>query len=212
MFLWGAPTWDDTKQAWKHKIEFEPGEGSGSGSGGPATIADGADVAEGAVADAVVAAGAAGTISAKLRRVTTDIASLLTLEGAVTEAAPATDTASSGLNGRLQRIAQRLTSLIALTKTPATAITLLTARATNGTDGAQAWLGGEGLLSVYGTWGGASVQIAYSPDAGVTYIDADGGLFDTADAMRLMKFPAGNVRATIAGITTTSLSAKFQPV
>ncbi|MGX9144971.1 hypothetical protein [Mesorhizobium sp. 128a] len=37
-----------------------------------------------------------------------------TLIGDVTEAAPASDTASSGLNGRLQRIAQRLTSLIAL--------------------------------------------------------------------------------------------------
>ncbi len=34
--------------------------------------------------------------------------------GALTETAPATDTASSGVNGRLQRIAQRLTSLIAL--------------------------------------------------------------------------------------------------
>ena len=34
--------------------------------------------------------------------------------GDLTEAAPASDTASSGLNGRLQRIAQRLTSLIAL--------------------------------------------------------------------------------------------------
>lgn len=38
----------------------------------------------------------------------------LTLIGAVTETAPASDTASSGLNGRLQRVAQRLTSLIAL--------------------------------------------------------------------------------------------------
>ncbi|MCB8942535.1 MAG: hypothetical protein H6658_02045 [Ardenticatenaceae bacterium] len=37
--------------------------------------------------------------------------------GAVTETAPGTDTASSGLNGRLQRIAQRLTSLIALLPT-----------------------------------------------------------------------------------------------
>lgn len=37
--------------------------------------------------------------------------------GALTETAPATDTASSGLNGRLQRIAQRLTSLIALVPT-----------------------------------------------------------------------------------------------
>jgi hypothetical protein len=34
--------------------------------------------------------------------------------GALTETAPATDTASSGLNGRLQRVAQRITSLIAL--------------------------------------------------------------------------------------------------
>ncbi len=39
---------------------------------------------------------------------------LVSLNGAVTETAPATDTASSGLNGRLQRIAQRLTSLIGL--------------------------------------------------------------------------------------------------
>lgn len=37
------------------------------------------------------------------------------LLGALTETAPASDTASSGLNGRLQRIAQRLTSLIAAT-------------------------------------------------------------------------------------------------
>jgi len=37
--------------------------------------------------------------------------------GIVTETAPASDTASSGLNGRLQRIAQRITSLIALLPT-----------------------------------------------------------------------------------------------
>jgi len=37
--------------------------------------------------------------------------------GAVNETAPATDIASSGLNGRLQRVAQRITSLIALLPT-----------------------------------------------------------------------------------------------
>jgi hypothetical protein len=37
--------------------------------------------------------------------------------GSLTETAPGTDTASSGLNGRLQRIAARLTSLIALLPT-----------------------------------------------------------------------------------------------
>lgn len=41
----------------------------------------------------------------------------LGLLGAITETAPASDTASSGLNGRLQRIAQRITSLIALLPT-----------------------------------------------------------------------------------------------
>lgn len=40
--------------------------------------------------------------------------------GSVTETAPASDTASSGLNGRLQRIAQRITSLIALVPTALT--------------------------------------------------------------------------------------------
>lgn len=37
--------------------------------------------------------------------------------GAVTETAPATDTASSGLNGRLQRLAQRFSTFIALIPT-----------------------------------------------------------------------------------------------
>lgn len=37
-----------------------------------------------------------------------------TKTGSLTETAPTTDTESSGLNGRLQRVAQRLTSLIAL--------------------------------------------------------------------------------------------------
>ena len=43
-----------------------------------------------------------------------------TLTGAVAETAPVTDTASSGLNGRLQRIAQRLTSLIGIISGAAT--------------------------------------------------------------------------------------------
>jgi hypothetical protein len=53
--------------------------------------------------------------------------------GSLTETAPATDTASSGLNGRLQRIAQRLTSLIDLfptsigTKTSAASLSVVLA-------------------------------------------------------------------------------------
>lgn len=52
------------------------------------------------------------------------IESLITITnteiGVVTETAPATDTASSGLNGRLQRIAQRLTSLLGIVATETT--------------------------------------------------------------------------------------------
>jgi len=43
----------------------------------------------------------------------TNQTTIITDLGTVAETAPATDTASSGLNGRLQRIAQRITSLIA---------------------------------------------------------------------------------------------------
>lgn len=41
-----------------------------------------------------------------------------TKTGSLTETAPATDTASSGINGRLQRIAQRITSLITALGSP----------------------------------------------------------------------------------------------
>lgn len=49
--------------------------GGGAG-GGPATIADGADVAEGATTDAAVTAGSAGTVSGKLRQISADLNSI----------------------------------------------------------------------------------------------------------------------------------------
>jgi hypothetical protein len=89
----------------------------------------------GAVADAAATQGSTGSVSAKLRTVTSQLNSIdagvpaalgattmsaampVTIAtddariGIVTETAPASDTASSGLNGRLQRIAQNLTTL-----------------------------------------------------------------------------------------------------
>lgn len=53
------------------------GTGGGGGGGGAITVADGADITQGAIADAAVAAGAAGTISAKLRTLTSQIAALI---------------------------------------------------------------------------------------------------------------------------------------
>lgn len=60
------------------------------------------------------------TDTTNLASVATNTAALVTTTdfgsriGSLTETAPASDTASSGLNGRLQRVAQRLTSLIGL--------------------------------------------------------------------------------------------------
>jgi hypothetical protein len=62
---------------------------SGGGGGGAATIADGADVTQGAIADASVTAGATGTVSAKLRRISADIGSILTNTPAAGQAAMA---------------------------------------------------------------------------------------------------------------------------
>jgi len=54
------------------------GGGGGSGGGGAVTVADGADVAEGAVADAAASVGGTGTLSAKLRRMTTQLDAIQT--------------------------------------------------------------------------------------------------------------------------------------
>lgn len=77
----------------------------------PISVADGADVTQGALADAVVAAGASGSISAKLRRLTTDIGAVLTALAALvqksdTVAAAATlaNIASSASNVTLQAL------------------------------------------------------------------------------------------------------------
>jgi hypothetical protein len=118
------------------------GGGSGGGGGGGAmTVADGADTALGTTSDAGIITNIAGTVIGFLRGSIIQWAAFLarfpaalgsttaanslpvtlstdgpfvTQTGSITETAPATDTAASGLNGRLQRVAQRLTSLIAL--------------------------------------------------------------------------------------------------
>lgn len=80
-----------------------------SSSGEAATIADGADVAEGATADAAVTAGSTGTVSGKLRTISSDVSaskpvaqgsttsgqSGVLIQGAVTTVAPSYTTAQT---------------------------------------------------------------------------------------------------------------------
>lgn len=86
--------------------------GSGSGGGGAVTIADGADVTQGALADAAVTNPASSaSVVAALKGTLTDL-------GAPGATACTTDTASCSLNALLQRNNQRITSMIAALGTP----------------------------------------------------------------------------------------------
>ena len=78
--------------------------------------------------------------------------------GATNETAPANDTASSGLNGRLQRVAQRLTSLIALVPT-----------ALAGSGGFKVDIAGSGANSTAGL---VSVKIDQTTDGTTNKVSA----------------------------------------
>jgi hypothetical protein len=103
----------------------------------------------------------------------------LTRIGDVTEAAPASDTASSGLNGRLQRIAQRLTTLIGTTLN--VAITNATLAVTQ--SGSWVLSAGSAIIGKVGidqTGTANAVQIATSTKA--TYWTSNGATAYTPPA------------------------------
>lgn len=112
--------------------------------------------------------------------------------GSVTETAPATDTASSGLNGRLQRIAQRITSLIALLPTS---------------------LGGAGGLKIEGTGTAGTpaggVQTVQTPEGGVTTTKQAQVVGTGASASLVSADP--NRRLVRLSSTKTNSSAAIDP-
>ena len=94
-----------------------------------------------------------------------------TVLGPVNETAPASDTASSGLNGRLQRIAQRLSSIIALLPaalgqgTMAQSLRVVVASDQSAIPVSQPGLGG-GILQKATTVGTTAVPVPAAPLAG----------------------------------------------
>lgn len=87
------------------------------------------------------------------------------------------------------------------------ALTLMTnqAGAANGT--AQKWAGGVGVFSAYGTWGGGTCKLQWSPDAGTTWMDVDrsGDSFVTLTANGAGEFtlPSCDIRAVTSGSITS---------
>lgn len=124
-----------------------------------------------------------------------------TLLGAVTETAPGTDTASSGLNGRLQRIAQRITSLIALfptslgQKTSANSFGVVIASD-------QVLNVAESALSITFQ---EILNLTTSAQTFTAPASAKWMLIETDDSN------TANVRVKIGGTATTSSGIQFQP-
>jgi hypothetical protein len=125
------------------------------------------------------------------------------LIGAVTEVAPATDTASSGLNGRLQRIAQRLTSLISLLpsslgqKTMANSLAVTFASDQSALSFTQAALAGSYQEDLTVTDGAVET---FTAPAGAKW-----ALIQADDAN------TGNARVKIGAAATTTSGIQIQP-
>lgn len=92
-------------------------------------------------------------------------------------------------------------------------VTFFTALAANG-NGVVDWGGGPGVVDVYGVWGTATLQLAFSADGGVSYADIEGatGPTDTgipANSVIPFELGAGKLKLTLANAGGgTSLTAK----
>lgn len=86
----------------------------------------------------------------------------------------------------------------------------------NDTALAADWPGGEGFMSVFGTFGSATCNIEISIDDGVTYFTPDtdlapNGLSFTADGMVKFDLPPCKLRPAATGGTSQDLDIKLQP-
>lgn len=153
--------------------------GGGGGGGGAVTVADGADATQGLIADAVITPGAAGTISAKLRTLLTQLPASLGLKAttasmSVVQASDdaqfgaeytgySPDTGATGVRGLLSTIAKAVRGVLSVSTVDATASASInvqngnaTGAGTAGSFVALANLNGASslVIQVSGTWAG----------------------------------------------------------
>jgi hypothetical protein len=85
-------------------------------------------------------------------------------------------------------------------------MTLLSAASATGTG--QTWAGGDAAFAVYGTFGGSTVALQVSPDAGTTWIDVNGTAQTAAGGAGPVSIPTGwRVRASVTGGAGVSVTA-----
>lgn len=92
-----------------------------------------------------------------------------------------------------------------------TELSLLSAASANVNGAAVDWGGGRGVFAAFGTFGGGTVTLQWTPDGGTDWlpVDASGNTFTTLTAAGAGGFelPACQIRAVLAGATSPSVSA-----
>ncbi len=130
---------------------------TGAGGGTAVTIADGADVAEGATADAAATAGSTGTVSAKLRLMTTQLGTLNTSLGTINTTLGSPFQAGGALgagsniigNVRIDQTTDGTTNGVRSTNQYPAGATPITASATGTTGATTATLATGGSITTY---------------------------------------------------------------
>lgn len=137
--------------------------------------------------------------------------------GSLTETAPGTDTASSGLNGRLQRVAQRLSSLIALIPASLTGggnfkVSIAESTATiitsaSGTTTVNGTVGISGTVPVSGTLGAL-----VSGTVSVSSISSTVGISGTVSTVSGTLTPSAGINGSITtgGTAVIAISGPIQ--
>lgn len=188
-------------------LEADPATGrllvnssGGGGGGGAVTVADGADVTQGAIADATVAAGATGTVSAKLRRLTTDLGTVNTSIASIDGKTPVLGQALAAASVPVVLTAAQITTLTPLSTVTANIGTTnglaLDATLTGGTQQTKV-TDGTNILSVLKSDGTAAAQNA-AMVAG-THLTA---AFTTTTAQAVATTDAANYSWVTVHVTT----------
>jgi hypothetical protein len=89
-------------------------------------------------------------------------------------------------------------------------IALFSAQAASGNGASARWHGGRGVFAAYGTFGGGTVKLQWSPDDGTTWLDVDNGtsyVTFTANGSGGFELPNCLIRASLSGATSPSVSA-----
>lgn len=79
------------------------------------------------------------------------------------------------------------------------------------TGAAQYWASGKGVLSVVGTFGGATLQLQMLGPDGSTWINVATASF-TANGAIVVELPPSRLRMTVTGGTPSALFASIQSV